>query len=256
MLYLKIVGCVIRARKEGKMKIFKAISGYFSKTELILWLSSLFLITLSFILFDRKNYLSFSASMTGATSLILCAKGNYWGHIFGIVFSLLYACISYTFSYFGEVITYMFMTLPMAVAALFSWIRHPSKESKTEVLVNQLPPKEIAVILALAAVVTVVFHFILKKFNTANLFISTLSVTASFTAVALSARRSPYYAVAYMANDIILITLWILATLKDISYLGVVICFFVFLINDIYSFKNWQRLQRKQQQTTAQSPKT
>lgn len=71
----------------------------------------------------------------------------------------------------------------------------------------------------LSAVVTVVFYFILRAFHTANLLPSTISVTTSFLAVYLTARRSPLFAVAYAANDLVLILLWGLATLQDASYL-------------------------------------
>ena len=71
----------------------------------------------------------------------------------------------------------------------------------------------------LALVVTVLFYFILKALNTANLFFSTLSITTSFVASYLTFLRSPYYAIGYSANDVVLIILWILASVEDISYL-------------------------------------
>ena len=98
----------------------------------------------------------------------------------------------------------------------------------------------------LTAVVTGVFYFILKAFNTANLLPSTLSVTTSFVAVYLTARRSPYFALAYAANDVVLIILWIMATVVDPSYLSVTICFLVFWINDLYGFVSWKSMERRQ----------
>ena len=98
----------------------------------------------------------------------------------------------------------------------------------------------------LSAVVTVVFYFILKAFGTANLLPSTISVTTSFLAVYLTARRSPLFAVAYAANDLVLIVLWGLAVLEDPSYLSVVVCFVMFFANDIYGFINWSRMRRRQ----------
>lgn len=100
----------------------------------------------------------------------------------------------------------------------------------------------------LTAAVTFVFYFILKYFNTANIVPSTVSVTTSFLAVYLTFRRSPYYAVAYAANDIVLIVLWVMAAIKDISYTSVVMCFAAFLANDIYGFINWRRMGRRQKQ--------
>ena len=96
----------------------------------------------------------------------------------------------------------------------------------------------------LAIVVTGIFYFILKAFHTANLVPSTISVTTSFLAVYLTYRRSEYFALAYAANDIVLIVLWGLASMDDSSYLSVLICFVVFLINDIYGFINWSRMKK------------
>lgn len=100
----------------------------------------------------------------------------------------------------------------------------------------------------LTVAVTVIFYFILDYFGTANILPSTLSVTTSFLAVYLTFRRSPYFALAYAANDVILIVLWILASVSDIRYISVVVCFAVFLFNDVYSFISWQRMRRRQSQ--------
>ena len=224
----------------------KRILNYFSKFELTLWISSLVVISVSFFAFDGTSYLSYVASLVGATSLIFCAKGNPIGQVLIIIFSILYGIISYSAAYYGEMLTYMCMSAPMAIYALVSWIRNPYAKGSSEVKVNRVGGREMIFLVFLTAAVTVVFYFVLKHFNTANLLTSTFSVTTSFFAVYLTARRSPYYAVAYAFNDIVLIVLWIMATVKDISYLSVIICFFVFLANDIYSFYNWRKMSKRQ----------
>ena len=222
------------------------IKGYFTKFEIALWLVSIIATLVTFFIWDRVNYLQLCASLIGVTSLIFCAKGNPIGQVLMIVFGCLYGIISYTFKYYGEMITYLGMTVPMAVLALISWLRNPYKGNKAEVKTNRLKGKEIAFMFVLAIVVTIGFYFILKAFKTANLIPSTLSVTTSFIAVYLTFRRSPYYALAYAFNDIVLIVLWILATIKDKGYLSVIICFIIFLINDLYGFVSWLKMQKRQ----------
>ena len=229
------------------MEKIKSALSYFSKSEIILWSSSVLLIVVSFAIFDRENYMTLIASVIGATSLIFCAKGNPIGQVLIVVFSILYGIISYTFSYYGEMITYLGMTAPMAVFALVSWLHNPYNGNRAEVKVNLIKKREVLFMLLLTAVITFVFYFILKYFHTENLIPSTLSVTTSFIAVYLTFRRSAYFALAYAANDIVLIVLWILAALSDISYLSVTICFAAFLANDIYGFINWLRMQKRQQ---------
>ena len=230
----------------------KSLKGYFTKFEIALWVVSLLLIVISFCVFDRSNYLVFAASLIGATSLIFNAKGNPIGQVLMVIFSVLYGIISYSYAYYGEMVTYLGMTAPMAIVALIAWLKNPYKGNKAEVKVNKISWKEIIFMTALTVVVTIAFYFILRCFDTANLLPSTLSVTTSFIAVYLTFRRSPYFAIAYTANDIVLIVLWVLATIEDISYLSVAICFAVFIVNDIYCFINWLKMQKRQNQEDTQ----
>ena len=195
----------------------KPLFNYFTKGEISLWCISVTLIVVSFLLFDRENYLTLVASFIGVTSLIFNAKGNPFGQFLMVIFSILYGVISFAFAYYGEMITYLGMTAPMAVFALVSWLRNPYNGNKAEVKVNTI---------ILTAVITLIFYHILAAFHTANLIPSTISVTTSFLAVYLTFRRSAFYAIGYAANDIVLIILWALATISDISYLSVaMLCF-------------------------------
>ena len=219
---------------------------YFTKTEWAIWLSSIGLIVVSFIFSPNKDYLSFISSLVGVTALIYSAKGNPFGQVLMILFCIMYGIISYSFAYYGEVITYVLMTGPMAVYALISWLRNPYEGNKAEVKVNRIGKKEVLTMIGLSIVVTIVFFFVLKRFGTANLIVSTLSVTTSFIAVYLTARRSPFYALAYLANDIVLIILWLLASIGNPEYVTTVACFIVFLMNDIYGFISWRRMEKRQ----------
>ena len=224
----------------------RRLANYFSKTERILWGASTALILLSFCLFDRVNYLTLLASLIVVTSLIFNAKGNPIGQGLMVIFSLLYGVISYSFAYYGEMITYLGMTMPMAVFALIAWLRHPFRGNRAQVQVNTVGGLETALMAAAAAAVTLLFYFILDYFNTANLLLSTLSVTTSFLAVYLTFRRSPFFAVAYAANDLVLIALWTLASIQEIRYLSVVVCFGAFFVNDLYGFVSWKKMKQQQ----------
>lgn len=220
---------------------------YFTKGEIALWCTSITLIIVSFLIFDRESILTLIASLIGVTSLIFNAKGNPFGLLLMVAFSILYGIISYTFAYYGEMVTYLGMTAPMAVFALISWLRNPYNGNKAEVKVNHIKRKEVVFMFVLTVVVTIIFYYILAVFHTANLAPSTISVTTSFIAVYLTFKRSAYFAVAYAANDMVLIFLWALASFSNASYLSVVICFIMFLINDIYGFISWSKMQKRQE---------
>lgn len=219
---------------------------YFKKEEIILWSSSVILILGAFVIFDRTNYLTLLASMIGVTSLIFNAKGNPFGQFLMIIFSILYGVISFDFAYYGEMLTYLGMTAPMAVVALISWLRNPYQGNKAEVKVNHIKKKEYIFMWLAAMIVTIIFYSVLEYFHTANMIPSTISVTTSFVAVYLTFRRSPYYAIGYAANDIVLIVLWVMASFENTSYISVVVCFLAFFANDIYGYLSWREMGKRQ----------
>ncbi len=230
------------------MKMLNYIKEYFTGAEIIIWSVSSAVIILSFCIFDRENYLTLLASMVGVTSLIFIAKGNPAGQLLMVIFSSLYAVISYNYSYYGEMVTYLGMGAPMAVFTFISWLRNPYKDNKSEVKVNSLSKIDIVLMIVLTVLVTQLFYYILKFFNTANLVPSTISITTSFLGVYLMFRRSPYYALAFVLNDIVLICLWILASFDNIQYISVTVCFAAFLVNDMYGYLSWRKMKVRQNQ--------
>ena len=224
----------------------RSLYSYFTGFEKTLLTSSLLILTMSYIIFPGSGTLSFIASLIGAFSLIFCAKGNPVGQLLIIIFSIIYAVVSYGMCYYGEMITYAGMTAPMAAASLYTWLRNPYGRSRSQVKIRSAGGKELAVIILLTIPVTVLFYFILRHFGTANIIPSTLSVATSFLAVTFTLRRCALYALAYAMNDLILIVLWLLASMENTVYIPMLTCFAVFLVNDIYGFINWNRLMKQQ----------
>lgn len=217
-----------------------------TKFEWGLYIFSIVAIIVCAILAKNIDPITAAALLVGATGLIFCAKGEPIGQILIVVFALLYGYISLTFRYYGEMITYLGLSAPVAIAAVVAWIRNPYEKGKSEVKVEKLSKKTVILMWIFTVVITVAFYFILKFFDTPNLIFSTLSVATSFLASYLTYFRSPFYAVGYAANDIVLIVLWVLASMQDTSYIPMVVCFVVFLLNDSYGFINWQRMKKRQ----------
>lgn len=216
------------------------------KREWILWSVSLAVVLLSNIAAGEIELVTLCATVLGVTALIFVARGDVWGQILSVVFSILYAVNSYRFHYYGEMITYLGMTMPIAALSVVSWLRHPYEKGKNEVKIHKLTKLQTVLLAFATAAVTVGFCFILKALDTPNLLFSTLSITTSFLASSLMLLRNSYYAVAYAGNDIVLIVLWILAAIEDISYLPMIACFGAFLVNDLYGFISWKKREKKQ----------
>ena len=196
-----------------------------TKFEMMLWLISLAVVSISCVMSKAQGTINCIASLIGVTALIFVSKGDVFGQFLTVVFSILYAVSSYQFRYYGEMITYMGMTAPMAVASIISWIKNPFKDS-SQVKIEKLSKMKIIKVFAL------------------TIFVTTVSIATSFLASYFTYLRSHFYAAAYAANDIVLIVLWILASVESISYLPMVFCFVMFFVNDIYGFYNWGKMKK------------
>ncbi len=150
------------------------------------------------------DILTLVAACVGITSLVFAAKGNVWAQILMIIFSILYGIISWRFHYWGEMITYLGMTMPMAIWSTVTWLKNPAKNGK-EVAIQELRLKHIVWLVLFGTITTIVFYYILAVLNTPNIVFSTISITTSFLAASLKMLRSSYYAFGYALNDIVLI---------------------------------------------------
>ena len=213
--------------------------------ERLLWLVSALSLLLSSFLSGSGDVLTLVSSLIGITALLFVAKGYVIGQVLTIIFAVFYGIISFYFRYYGEMITYLCMTAPIAALTAREWLRHPYRGTR-EVQVSRLSRNQIQTVVLAAASITFLFYFILQALGNTNLVVSTFSITTSFVAAGLTFFRSPYYAVAYAANDLVLIVLWVMASLEQISYLPMAVCFVLFFASDLYGFYNWKKIQRKQ----------
>lgn len=179
---------------------------------------------------------------------LLIAKGKNLGQVFGIIITILYSIVSFKNKFYGEVIIYLFMMLPMFLIGIVSWLRHKNKETNS-VEVNTISKKEWIIVAILFIAIFIVIYYLLKLFNTNELIISTISVLASLFAIYLQIRRSRYSFSFYMINDVILIILWGIPVIKgNLMLLPMVLNPIINFINDSYGFYNWQKLEKKQKE--------
>ncbi len=129
--------------------------------EWALWLCSLLAAIVSNLLSGNVGVLTPAAVCIGITSLIFAAKGNVWSQILMIIFSILYGIISWRSHYWGEMITYLGMTLPMAVWSTITWLKNPSENGK-EVAIQKLTKKHTVGLIFFGIITTAVFCFILN----------------------------------------------------------------------------------------------
>lgn len=156
-----------------------------------------------------------------------------------------YAYVSYQNQYYGESIIGLCLMLPIMVVGLVNWIKH--QDENNTVIIKEVGIKELVIVIASQVVMAVGYYFLLKSFNTNNLFVSTISIVTSLIANYLSMRRSAYGFVGFIINDIILIILWSIPFFNgDAGIFTVLLCPMLLLFNDSYGVYDWKRIKNEQ----------
>lgn len=225
--------------------------------ELLLFLCSMIAIIVCFILGNDKNVLSFIVSLIGVVSVLVMAKGWTFGPIINISSSIIYSVLAIIEHYYGEAIAYLGIIVPIYVFTIISWFRNKNKDNSNVVEVNKIHWKEYLYVLLFSIPLTVGFYFLLRALNTSELVASTISLITNVIGTYLLLRRSSYYAISFIVNDIILIFMWsVTVAQKGVGYLPVVISYCVFLINNTYGLIRWKKqeiAQRKNNNSETQS---
>jgi len=223
----------------------KSILKDWTMFEKILLFGSVILVSLVGLIF-KSDLLTTICSIVGIITALLLAKGKNLGQIFGLLIVALYTIVSFKNGYYGEVIIYLCIMLPMYIMGIISWIKHQNKDTNT-VEVNKIKLKEWIIVLIISIIAFVIIYFLLEMFNTKQLFISSLSVIDSLFAIYLGVRRSKYSFYFYVVNDLILIVLWGIPVISgSLILLPMVFNPTINLINDIYGIYNWKKLEKIQ----------
>ena len=197
---------------------------------------------------SKSDILTTSCSIIDILAMLLIAKGKNIGQLLGILITVLYSIVSFKNGFYGEVIIYIFMMLPMYLIGIVSWIKHKNKETNS-VEINNIYKSEWIIVSIVSVIVFIGVYYLLKAFNTNELLVSTLSVLASLFGIFFQIRRSRYAFIFYIINDIILAILWGIPVINgEFSLLPIFLDPVFIFLNDMYGFYNWTRLEKKQKE--------
>ena len=211
-----------------------------TKFEKILYSISLLSIFLSGIVF-KSEIISIASAAFGISCAIMQAKGKVASQFIGVILVALYSIVSFKNGFYGEILIYIFIMLPLFISGIVSWLKN--KDHKTNMVKPyELTKKEWIILAIISIVLFIGLYFLLRHFNTKQLLISTLSMVTSLFATYLIARRNKYGFLFYMGNDIILFILWGLPVLSgNLMLMPMIINPIINFINDNYGWYNWKK---------------
>ncbi|MCL2846258.1 MAG: nicotinamide riboside transporter PnuC [Firmicutes bacterium] len=198
-----------------------------------------------------SSVLEILASVFFITGFLLVAKTKVEGFFLAIVGYVLYIIVSFQKGLFGEVIVVGLINIPFAVIAIVSWLSGDKKKSE-ELEIQNIRPRMTTFLILSQLVMGVGYFFMLRAFGTEFLIISVLAMAANVMGDFLVARKNILGPYAYVAYDILTMTLWILVVINGATSAAVIIVMHsLSLVNDSYGAINWTKKLRKQNKIRA-----
>ncbi len=201
-----------------------------------------------YFVFNCQDYMNLIGAEIGIVSIFFLAKASLFGIGLSLLFSTFYAITSLNYTYYGEAIIYFAFMIPIGIASGIIWIMNRFKGT-TEVSIVSTKKTDFIIGPIASGILTFALFWLLRYLGTQNIITSTISLFTSFLALYFQLKRSKYGEIFFAANDVVLITLWTLATIDNISFMPIVFCFIFLLVNDIYGFFNWSKIKMKQDES-------
>ena len=214
--------------------------------ELLYLIFGTLIVVVCFIFTPEKNWLVLVTAVLGVVAFFSVAKGYFIAPILNIIYSGLYIVMALTQKYYGEIVLSCLCIL-LNIFAIVSWFKNRNKEDKNIVQVNDLKWQEYVAVIVSAALLTVGFYYILRAIGTAQALTGAISMILSLSAEYLALRRSNWYALGYILNDVTVMVLWCFTLSgSGLEFLPTILSFGVYFVNDVYGLINWNLLKHKQ----------
>ena len=123
--------------------------------EIVFLAVSIVALTVSFVVGADKNWLSFVTSILGIISALLLAKGFVIAPFIIVVQGILYSILSYKQAYYGEMIIYLAIMIPISILSIVSWLKNRKKENDALVAVNKVKKKEFLYLYISTIIITI-----------------------------------------------------------------------------------------------------
>lgn len=220
----------------------------------LMWLSIFTIINLYLFFAWEDSFIGLVSSTAGILCVVLVAKGKIANYYFGIIQASTYAYISFNYGLYGEAMLNGLFYFPLQFVGIYLWSRSKSKVkdkdsvSGEDVIVKRMSLKA-WLIVGIATITSIIIYSIFLASiggNTTGL--DSTTTVLSIVAQILMLKRYAEQWVMWIIINVLSIVMWIIAlNLSDTPQDNtMVVMFSAFLLNSIYGYYNWIKLEKKQ----------
>ena len=202
---------------------------------------------LSSLLGDGWDTLGFIVAVTGIINLVLCARGNIWNYLFGIIYNAIYVYISWKSRLYADSAIYLLYYLPMQFVGWFSWKKNQNQDSGAVNAVH-LDKRTALILLAAATVLIPVFAWILglPAIGDAQPWLDAATTVVSILAMYMMVKAIAEQWYIWIALDAAQVIKWTIATVRGEEHAALMLVMFAFfLANAVYGLIQWNGLAKR-----------
>jgi len=224
-----------------------------SKTRILNWfdwfliLGTTLVSIVSSLLGEGWDTLGFIVAVTGIVNLVLCARGNIWNYIFGIIYNAIYVYISWKSRLYADSAIYLLYYLPMQFVGWFSWKKNQNQDSGA-VNVQHLNKRMALLLLVAAAVLIPTFAWVLglPAIGDSQPWLDATTTVVSILAMYMMVKAIAEQWYIWIALDAMQVVKWAIATIQGEEHAALMLVMFAFfLANAVYGLIQWNRLAKQ-----------
>ncbi len=229
-----------------KEKIASAISNYLKDWSLFekIWLLTFTLINIYLFFAWQDSWIGLTASITGMLCVVLTAKARIGSFYFGLVNILAYSYVAYQSRYYGDVMLNMLYFLPMTFVGIYFWQKN--LKNGGEVVVRSLNWKDRFIWFGSSIVILIIYGLILTIIKGTLPFIDSATTVFSVIAIIMLNKRLTEQWFYWIIVDILSIIMWVYIFITSGGDVSMLVMWSAFLVNAIYGYYNWTKLEGKQ----------
>jgi nicotinamide mononucleotide transporter len=223
------------------------IKNYFKDWNLFekLWLLTFTIINIYLFFAWHDTWIGLTASLTGMICVVLTAKARISSFYFGLVNILTYSYVAYQSAYYGDVMLNMLYFLPMTFIGIYYWKKNLRADKKGEVIVRRLKWRTKAIWFFISICFSLAYGLILLLIKGTLPFIDSTTTVFSIIATIMLNKRLTDQWFYWILVDVLSLVMWIYILVTTQGDVSMLVMWSAFLVNAIYGYYNWRKLEKK-----------
>lgn len=199
-------------------------------------------IALAACIYQNNSLIVVITTISGIIYVLLNAKVNKYGFVFGIINILLYGIILLNQKIYGGAIYNIVYGFPMLV---YGYIIYSRDEKKKQIGIKTIDSKVRTWAIVILTIVIAITAYVLSLLNSNLVIIDSITIILGASGIYLASNKYKEQWIVWIIANTMNTIMWTILTIKNIENLPILVMWLVCLVNSIYGFFHWNKLNKE-----------